>query len=178
MSFTKLQIIILQNGENYLTNKLMTDLERVENYTKDYFERIESFLQRKKNLPQIAKSDEDCNNIFKMSDNELSDMLQAMKKLIESKRLLSFGVSFSGDFAEGSKLRSKCCNCPKNPNPYYKKNELRTKAQLIVIDWRRLAELWLKDNSKDLSEFDLRSKVSQNLNLSSGKISKKFIKYS
>ena len=147
----------------------------IESYIQDYSARVERYLQDRKSKPIIAKSNEDCNNIFKFSDSELADILNAINKLSESKKILKFGVSFSGSYAESSKLRKKCCNCPENPMPYYQKNELRQKAETEIKSWQRLAELWLNSENKSIQELILTNKVSQSLNSEPRKVGKKYI---
>jgi hypothetical protein len=148
----------------------------IESYIQDYSARVERYLQDRKSKPIIAKSNEDCNNIFKVSDSELADILNAINKLYESKRILKFGISFSGSYAESSKLRKKCCNCPNNPMPYYQKNELRAKAETEIKLWKAQAELWLNSDDKNVQELTLTNKVSQKLNSEPRKIGKKFIR--
>ena len=147
----------------------------IESYIQDYSAKIERYLQERKSKPIIAKSNEEC-NIFNVSDSELADILNAINKLSESKKILKFGVSFSGSYAENSKLRKKCCNCPNNPMPYYQKNELRQKAETEIKLWKAQAELWLNSDNKNIQELTLTNKVSQKLNSEPRKIGKKFIR--
>lgn len=143
-------------------------------YIEDYVSRVESYKNDRKFLPTKCKENDSCNTHFHISDVYLADLINGMKKLKQSQKILSFGVSFSGDFAEKSDLRRKCCACPGNPLSFTRKNDLRAKGERIVYTWLSLALDWLNSDKKDMSELSEKNKVREMENFGTKSKSKFF----
>lgn len=128
--------------------------ELLEAYTDMAINEIEGYFRSRTKLPNLAKSIDECNEKFQLSDANLANTVQKIKTFLESKKVYRYGVNINTSTSEKCKLRSKCCSCPNNPLSHHDKNLERSKAERELKAWLSRAKEWKLDGMPDRSEED------------------------
>lgn len=111
----------------------------IENYVLEINEYFRARTKKKEAL-SIAE----CNSYFKTTDSYLRTIISGMKNQIRKERIPTFGIPVTHiNVSPKGILGKKCCDCPNEPVPFKKKNQLRRIGEKYMTDWAQLAQMHL-----------------------------------